>query len=196
MRVVITGASSGIGEALARHYAARGATLGLISRRHGVDVTDEAAVAAAAQDFMRRHGTPDLVIANAGIGTGTDGAWRWIDAHAPAGARVLTFFGGDHLYSHRQRLWSESVAARAATWGATGGNGRRVTEELMRLRIEFVLAPTDQWRIDEHRRLDLLRPEIMGPVLERRYADRFVVVYAVRAGAEEAPEGSRTTDHS
>jgi short-subunit dehydrogenase len=74
VRVVITGASSGIGEALARHYAAQGATLGLISRRHGVDVTDEAAMAAAAQDFIRRHGVPGLVIANAGIATGTEGA--------------------------------------------------------------------------------------------------------------------------
>jgi short-subunit dehydrogenase len=74
VRVVITGASSGIGEALARYYAAQGATLGLISRRHGVDVTDEAAMAAAAQDFIRRHGVPDLVIANAGIATGTESA--------------------------------------------------------------------------------------------------------------------------
>jgi short-subunit dehydrogenase len=74
VRVVITCASSGIGEALARYYAAQGATLGLISRRHGVDVTDEAAMAAAAQDFIRRHGVPDLVIANAGIATGTESA--------------------------------------------------------------------------------------------------------------------------
>jgi short-subunit dehydrogenase len=82
VRVVVTGASSGIGEALARHYAGQGATLGLISRRpssvqgqnYCIDVTDEAALAAAAQDFIRRFGPPDLVIANAGIASGTAGA--------------------------------------------------------------------------------------------------------------------------
>jgi short-subunit dehydrogenase len=81
--VVITGASSGIGEALARHYAAQGAVLGLISRRktenfkgesYAVDVTDEAALARVARDFIDRFGVPDLVIANAGISSGTSGA--------------------------------------------------------------------------------------------------------------------------
>jgi NADP-dependent 3-hydroxy acid dehydrogenase YdfG len=33
VKVFLTGASSGIGEALARHYAAGGATLGLVARR-------------------------------------------------------------------------------------------------------------------------------------------------------------------
>lgn len=83
MRVVISGASSGIGEALARHYAAPDSVLGLISRRpfpgslpgttaaYRVDVADVRALAAAAEDFVARFGAPELVIANAGVSTGT-----------------------------------------------------------------------------------------------------------------------------
>ncbi len=85
MRIVITGASSGIGAALARHYASEDSVLGLIARRPAnqalagkvthylVDVTDESALAAAAGDFIARFGAPDLVIANAGVSTGTSG---------------------------------------------------------------------------------------------------------------------------
>src|SRR4029077_20718254 len=86
MRVVITGASSGIGEALARYYAGEGNVLGLISRRppstqglagtvvpYPLDVTDVPALERAAGDFITRFGAPDLVIANAGIGKGTSG---------------------------------------------------------------------------------------------------------------------------
>ncbi len=41
--------------------------------RYQVDVTDEQALAATAQDFIARHGPPDLVIANAGVSAGTRG---------------------------------------------------------------------------------------------------------------------------
>jgi short-subunit dehydrogenase len=88
VKVFLTGASSGIGEALARHYSGKGAVLGLFARRvdrlkelqlslpapseaYGGDVRDLAAVAVAAEDFMTRHGVPDIVIANAGVSYGT-----------------------------------------------------------------------------------------------------------------------------
>ncbi|HEY5801465.1 MAG TPA: SDR family oxidoreductase [Burkholderiaceae bacterium] len=89
-RVFITGASSGIGAALAREYARQGATLGLLGRRtavldalaaslpgaerhrtYAVDVTDHAALRRAADDFMAYAGGADIVVANAGISEGT-----------------------------------------------------------------------------------------------------------------------------
>lgn len=86
--VIITGASSGLGAALVRHYAGTGARVGLIARRaheletlvrtlpqcHSVqaaDVRDAAAMRHAIGTFSDRLGTPDVVIANAGISIGT-----------------------------------------------------------------------------------------------------------------------------
>ena len=88
MKVFITGASSGIGEALAVYYAGKGATLGLAARRadvlgalnqrlggghacYALDVADAPALHDAAGDFIARFGTPDIVIANAGVSAGT-----------------------------------------------------------------------------------------------------------------------------
>lgn len=90
LRVFITGASSGIGEALARYYAAQGAQLGLVARRqevldelvsslphpeshciYALDVTNTEALMSAAQDFIIRTGGADIVIAAAGVSQGT-----------------------------------------------------------------------------------------------------------------------------
>jgi hypothetical protein len=88
MKVVISGASSGIGLALARHYLERGATVAAFARRgellqtlaaefpqkvfcYTLDVRDTAAIRDAANDFMAQAGVPDIVIANAGVSRGT-----------------------------------------------------------------------------------------------------------------------------
>lgn len=86
--LVITGASSGLGLALARYYLERGATVAACARRgellqklsaefpgrvfcYALDVRDSSATQHAAKDFIARAGTPDIVIANAGASTGT-----------------------------------------------------------------------------------------------------------------------------
>jgi short-subunit dehydrogenase len=87
--VFITGASSGIGAALARHYAAEGAAVGLYARSrerldalvdelpagravaYEGDVRDAELLARTAAQFVGQFGTPDVVIANAGVSRGT-----------------------------------------------------------------------------------------------------------------------------
>ncbi len=115
-RVFLTGASSGIGAALARQYAGQGASLGLVARRrpeleqlaaslphperhriYAVDVTDHAALAAAAAAFIAVNGGVDVVIANAGISYGT----------STAQAQDLAVF---------ERILATNVAATVATF--------------------------------------------------------------------------------
>ncbi|MDD4888237.1 MAG: SDR family NAD(P)-dependent oxidoreductase, partial [Thiomonas sp.] len=75
LKVVITGASSGLGLALARHYLERGAIIAALARRAGsldtlraefpaqvhcyaLDVRDADAVRQAAEDFVAHAGVP------------------------------------------------------------------------------------------------------------------------------------------
>lgn len=76
---LVTGASVGIGAAVARRLHEAGASVGLISRRgHDLgleralglacDVRDRVAVGSAADTIVERFGRLDIVVANAGVG--------------------------------------------------------------------------------------------------------------------------------
>ena len=92
--VFITGASSGIGQALAHRYHQAGFRLALVARRtsevktwasaqgispasyeiYSADVSVTDSIVAAGRDCIARQGLPDVVIANAGISVGMDTA--------------------------------------------------------------------------------------------------------------------------
>lgn len=94
--VFITGASSGIGQALAERFYRAGFRLALVGRRvdamqtwvtaqgldaarvriYGADVAAVDSIVAAGQQCLLDQGVPDVVIANAGISVGMDTAVR------------------------------------------------------------------------------------------------------------------------
>ena len=104
--VFITGASSGIGQALALKFYQAGYRLALTARRtsevkswaesinidtrsyeiYSADVSDTGSIIAAGQACMASQGVPDVVIANAGISIGMDSA-----IHADLDVMARTF---------------------------------------------------------------------------------------------------------
>lgn len=85
--VVLTGACGGLGRAMAERYLARGARIALVGLEREVleaiaatapdrcavytpDVSDSTAMQVMARDWCEHFGTPDVVIANAGVAGG------------------------------------------------------------------------------------------------------------------------------
>lgn len=137
--VFITGASSGIGQALAGRFAANGYRLALVARRadeveqwcreqgwpaerwavYGADVRDVASITAAGRACIAVQGLPDVVIANAGISIGIDTA-EYEDLEVMRATFETNNLGmaatfQPFLAAMRERRLSQGVAARPAT---------------------------------------------------------------------------------
>jgi short-subunit dehydrogenase len=115
--VLITGASSGIGKALALQYASQGCRLALVARQtdsiktwlspesikadsyelYSADVTDADSMARLAEACLQRQGLPDVVIANAGISIGVDSSLR-SDLDVMARVIATNLMGAAHTF--------------------------------------------------------------------------------------------------
>ncbi|WP_007024202.1 SDR family oxidoreductase [Saccharomonospora iraqiensis] len=120
--IVITGASSGLGEGMAREFAARGRNLGLCARRRDrldtlaaelterypgikvvvreLDVNDHDRVFSVFDEFRTELGTLDRVVVNAGLGKGQP-------------------VGTGHFAANRQTVETNTVAGLAQCEAAT-----------------------------------------------------------------------------
>ena len=146
MLVFITGASSGIGQALALRYYQAGWELALVARRageiqrwaheqgldaqryavYGADVSDSDSIVAAGRACIAAQGLPDVVVANAGISAGVDTAARAdIDVLARTFAvnnvgMAATFHPFVALMAHRSSGRLVGIASVAAIRGLPG----------------------------------------------------------------------------
>jgi short-subunit dehydrogenase len=141
--VFITGASSGIGQALAQRYAKAGWRLALVARRqaemeawargvglgaerctaYGADVAQTDSIVAAGQACIAGQGLPDVVVANAGISIGMNTAVRAdIDVMAETLATNLTGLAATfHPFVAPMRARRSGTLAGVASMAAIRG---------------------------------------------------------------------------
>lgn len=143
--VVLTGACGGLGQAMAQALVAQGAAVALVGldsarlqalaatarercKAYTPDVSDSGAMQAMARDWMATHGTPDLVIANAGVAGGFDTAQaddlqvlrRMLEINLLG---VATTFQPFLLPMREQRQGALVGMASIAGWRGMPGNG-------------------------------------------------------------------------
>ncbi|AZQ35248.1 SDR family oxidoreductase [Streptomyces cyaneochromogenes] len=147
---VVTGAASGIGEAIAVRLAAEGAKVALLARRAErldavaekiradggqalavvADVTDDASVATAVERIHAAYGTVDLVVNNAGIAlmnaiedAPAEESQRMIDTNVTGVVRVTSAFAKDLTAAAAQGRSADLVNISSIAAHLTGFQG-------------------------------------------------------------------------
>ena len=168
-RILITGASSGLGAGLARELTRRGARVGLIARRRerletlaeelgegaawaAADVTDTEGLSSALDGVAEALGGCDVVIANAGYGEpnppyrfrpGTD--WAMYDTNVGGMVRLFDWALPRFLEARRGHL--VGVASMASYVGMPGMPAYCGTKAAMRVHLQGLRAQLRPWGI-------------------------------------------------
>jgi hypothetical protein len=107
-------------------------------------------------------------------------AWHYINTHLPADARVLTFSGGDHFYSERERIWSDALVAHPAVWGAPRGQEEQALENLHRLDVLYILFDKQQLDSLEPGTLAIAQPSVLASWYDLVYEDDRFALYRIQ----------------
>lgn len=104
-------------------------------------------------------------------------AWQYINANLPQDALVLTFTGGDNLYSLRDRLDADTALARPATWGALPGQDSQAVAAMHRLGITHILI--DQRQVESGYLKDIAIGQLgfESACFSRQYEDGATVLF-------------------
>lgn len=123
MRSLVVGASGGIGAALMRALDARGEVVGLSRRDDGLEVTDEASVAAA---LGALEGVFDLIVVATGAllldGRGPEKALKAVTAEGLAAQFAVNAIGPALVAKHALRLLPRDRVAKLAVLSARVGS--------------------------------------------------------------------------
>jgi hypothetical protein len=125
-------------------------------------------------------------------------AWQFIDTALPGDVRILTFSGGDQLYSTRPRIWSDSTRARPATWGSAAGDEDEALAAMRSLGITHVLFDRRMMEDGSVPALAIGSEAMHRCCLILEYEDARFALYRVRldggAGTTEAPDSASVGD--
>ena len=159
-RVLVVGASAGIGRALAEHASKLGARVAGVARRadklaeldgcHGIpaDVADAAACRRAVEDAAAHLGGIDLVVFAVGVGTVSHieqadaETWAWIYAVNVIGPTVITGAALPHLSADAIVSFMSSESTDEPHWGMSPYTASKAALE----------ATIRSWRIEHPER--------------------------------------------
>ncbi len=202
---VVTGASSGIGDATARALAAEGATVALLARRrekledlakdlgagaevHEVDVTDADAVREAIEAVVRERGGIDVLVNNAGYGTMDPaleadlGEWRKMVDVNLTGVLATTHAAVSHLAeaAKGQRGIADVVTVSSVAGRTVNGPGSNVYAATKHAVNAFSEA-LRQELAPQHVRVGLVEPGLVDTEL-------------TNSGRENTPDASSASE--